>query len=183
MTASFSVVRPVSISSTTVFQDAAIVNWDIDERLAENMGFEIEWTDGKTVWSDRADCGTDSYTIEGLEAQTAYRVTVRLMISEHQKYSASARFLTKVYRSGTYPYIYLSGASRNTDGSFISGTRIPLRVFNATGVAEVRWYLDGAGIETEPDGLYTIEREGRLEAEILYEDGKSERIIKEIRIR
>ena len=180
---SFSVVRPVSISSTTVFQDAAIVNWDIDERLAENMGFEIEWTDGKTVWSDRADCGTDSYTIEGLEAQTAYRVTVRLMISEHQKYSASASFLTKVYRSGTYPYIYLSGASRNTDGSFISGTRIPLRVFNATGVAEVRWYLDGAGIETEPDGLYTIEREGRLEAEILYEDGTSERIIKEIRIR
>ena len=47
----------------------------------------------------------------------------------------------------------------------------------------VRWYLDGAGIETEPDGLYTIEREGRLEAEILYEDGTSERIIKEIRIR
>ena len=104
-------------------------------------------------------------------------------MSEHQKFSASASFQTKVYRSGTYPYIYLSGASRNTDGSFISGARIPLRVFNATGVAEVRWYLDGAGIEAEPDGLYTIEREGRLEAEIIYEDGTSERIIKEIRIR
>lgn len=180
---SFNVVRPVTITETTVFQDAAIVNWSINENLAENQGFEIEWTDGNTTGTTKVGKGKTSCTIEGLKAQTPYRLTVKLIIAEDQKFSASTSFMTKVYRSGTYPYIYLSGTSRNADGSFLSGTKIPLRIFNATQVAEVRWYLDGKRISAEEDGYYTISREGTLQAVILYEDGTQEMIVKEIRIR
>ena len=53
--------------------------------------------------------------------------------------------LEKVYETerivvfNSVDYIYLGGATRNLDGSFPSGARIPLRVFNASGVQEVRW--------------------------------------------
>ena len=109
--------------------------------------------------------------------------TVRLVVSDEQKFSMSANFTTKVYRKGTYPYIYLRGSDRNTDGTFVPGSKIPLRVFNATGVAEVRWFFDGSPVEAESDGYFTVRRSGTLCAEIYYEDGTEERIIKEIRTR
>lgn len=180
---SFNVVRPLTILETTVFQDAAIVSWSIDESLSDNEGFEIEWTDGSTTGTARVESGKTSCTIEGLEAQTPYRLTVKLIIAEDQKFSASTSFMTKVYRDGTYPYIYLSGASRNVDGSFLYGTKIPLRIFNASQLAEVKWYLDDTRITAGDDGYYTITRNGTLKAVILYEDGTRETIVKEIRIR
>ena len=180
---SFSVVRPVSISGATVFQDAAIVSWEVDDRLSENQGFEIEWTDGSETGGVNVAGDARSYTIEGLNAQTPYKVTVRLRLSEHQKFSADTSFITKVYRKGTYPYIYLSGASRYSDGSFMAGTKIPLRIFNASGVARVDWFFDGARIQAGSDGFYTVARSGMLKAEIFYEDGSSELIVKQIRIK
>ena len=176
-------VEPVTISSTTVFQDAAIISWDIDGRLSENLGFEISWTDGTDSGTARTESGARSYTIEGLKARTTYRIGVTLILSDHQKFSTSARLLTKVYRDGTYPFIYLTGTQRNVDGSFPAGAKIPLRIFNATGVAGVEWYLGDERIETGDDGYYTITRGGTLKAVIMYEDGSTEQIIKEISIR
>ncbi len=180
---SFSVVEPVTISSTTVFQDAAIISWDIDGRLSENLGFEISWTDGTDSGTARTESGARSYTIEGLKARTTYGIGVTLILSDHQKFSTSVRLLTKVYRDGTYPFIYLTGTQRNVDGSFPAGAKIPLRIFNATGVAGVEWYLGDERIETGDDGYYTITRGGTLKAVIMYEDGSTEQIIKEISIR
>ena len=180
---SFSVVRPVTVGDPYIYQDAAIINWSIDERLADNDGFEIEWTDGDTSDSTFVESSCRSFTIEGLSPQTRYRATVRLVLSQDEKFSASADFTTKVYREGTYPYIYLNGISRNIDGSFVAGTRLPLRVFNAREVAEVMWYFDGKPITPEEDGFYTLVRSGTLRAVIFYEDGTREQIIKEILIR
>lgn len=180
---SFMVVKPVTLTGTTVFQDAAIVGWSIDSNLEDNLGFEIEWTDGENTGTMEVERGKTCCTIEGLKPQTPYRLTVTLVMSDKQKFSASGNFMTKVYRSGTYPYIYLSGASRNIDGSFVPGAKIPLRIFNAEGVAEVRWYLDNSPISAGDDGYYTINREGTLKAVIIYEDGTEETIMKEIRIR
>ena len=55
--------------------------------------------------------------------------------------------------------------------------------WNATGMAEVRWFFDGSPVEAESDGYFTVRRSGTLCAEIYYEDGTEERIIKEIRTR
>jgi hypothetical protein len=107
-------------------------------------------------------------------------VTVRL--EGQERYSVSERFVTKMYRAGSYPYIYLNNTTRNTDGSFPRGARIPLRVFNATGVAEVHWFFDGTRIGTDADGGYSLRRSGLLKAEILYEDGSTEVIVKQITV-
>ncbi|MBO6238850.1 MAG: hypothetical protein J6N50_08640, partial [Bacteroidales bacterium] len=80
------------------------------------------------------------------------------------------------------PYIYLNQIQRNVDGSFPAGSKIPLRVFNATEVEEVRWSLDGKRIEPEADGNFTLRRSGRLAAQILHTDGTSETIFKEITV-
>ena len=90
--------------------------------------------------------------------------------------------MTKVYREGTYPYIYFNNTQRNLDGSFPAGSKIPLRVFNATAVEEVRWSLDGRRITPEADGNYTLVRSGTLAAQILHTDGTTETIYKQITV-
>ena len=90
--------------------------------------------------------------------------------------------MTKAYREGTFPYIYLSNTQRNLDGSFPVGSKLPLRVFNATEVEEVRWSMDGRTIKPEADGNYTLRRSGLLAAQILHTDGTTETIYKEITV-
>ena len=62
----------------------------------------------------------------------------------------------------------------------MAGSKIPLRIFNAPGIQEVRWYFNGRLIEVGADGYYTINTSGRLRAEITYLNGDSEVIIKDI---
>lgn len=177
---SFDVTEPLVFSDVAIFQDAAIVGWSADSSLSEDItGYEIVWTDGTTEKSDSIDPEAYSYTIEGLTSRTPYRFTLK-MLTEKGSYSASSSFITKVYRDDTYPYIYLSSATRNKDGSFVEGSKIPLRVFNATNVSEVRWFFNGEEIHTGNDGYFTIEKAGKLRAEILYTDGSYEFITKEV---
>lgn len=179
---SFNVVEPITVEEVSVFQDAAIIKWKTDKLLHDISHYEISWTDGEQTYEASAPKDALSFTIEGLSAQTAYRFTISLTTSGGHRYSATSSFITKIYREGTYPYVYLSGTVRNVDGSFPIGAKIPLRIFNATGVASVRWYFDGREISTGEDGYFTVSREGTLKAEILYEDGTREYIIKEIRL-
>jgi len=181
---SFEVTEPIEFSDIAVFQDAAIVSWSAEERLKGNItGYEISWTDGSSEKSATLPSDALSYTIEGLSNRTPYRFTLKMITSQggsESSYSASASFITKIYRSDTYPYIYLSSASRGKDGTFVKGTKIPLRVFNATDVAEVRWFFNGEEIKAGSDGYYTINKSGTLRAEILYSNGSYEFITKEV---
>ena len=74
----------------------------------------------------------------------------------------------------------MNGATRNVDGSFPPGSKLPLRVFNATEVQTVEWSLDGTPIVPEADGRYTLRRSGTLRARILHTDGTTETLVKEI---
>ena len=78
--------------------------------------------------------------------------------------------------------IYLADARRNLDGSFPAGSKIPLRVFNTSEVQEVQWTMDGAPVQPEADGMFTLQRSGVLRARILYLDGTSETLMKEITV-
>ena len=179
---SFDVIEPILLSDVTIYQDAALVRWECDPSLSGIRGYDIFWTDGKEEFSAQAGPDAVSFTLEHLQPQTGYSFRVTVRLEGQERYSVSDRFVTKMYRAGSFPYIYLSNTTRNTDGSFPHGARIPLRVFNATGVAEVRWFFDGAPIGTDADGGYTLRRSGLLKAEILYEDGSSEVIIKSITV-
>lgn len=179
---SFTASEPIRISSTAIFQDAAIIQWETAENFKNILGYEIEWTDGTDTWTDSINAGRSSYTISGLTPQKHYVFKLTLKASEENRYSIKDAFITKYYRNDTYPYIYLSSAERNPDGSFVAGSKIPLRIFNAPGIHEVKWYFNNKPIEAEADGYYTIRSSGRLKAEISYKDGYSEVIIKDIRL-
>ena len=179
---SFDVIRPLVLTDFSVYQDAAVVRWKPDAGLTGIQGYRISWTDGTDTML--RDLGPDatSYTLEHLQPKTGYSVTVLVRLADAARFSVNGSFVTKAYREGTYPYIYLNQIQRNVDGSFPAGSKIPLRVFNATEVEEVRWSLDGKRIEPEADGNFTLRRSGRLAAQILHTDGTSETIFKEITV-
>ncbi len=178
----FEVVEPLQLSDISVYQDAAVVRWELDPALAGVLGYEVSWTDGEETFSQELGAAARSCTLEGLRPQTGYRFSVQVRTSERDRYSVGGSFVTKVYRGGTYPYIYLNNVPRSSDGSFPPGSKIPLRVFNATEVQEVRWSLNGHPIQPEADGNFTLTRSGTLKAEIIHTDGSTETIIKEINV-
>lgn len=179
---SFDVIAPIVLTDVTIYQDAALVRWKCDASLSGIQGYDIFWTDGKESFHEEAGPEAVCYTLERLQPQTGYSFSVTVLLAGQERYSVSDRFITKMYRGGSFPYIYLNNTARNIDGSFPHGSRIPLRVFNATGVVQVRWYFDGAPIRTDADGAYTLRRSGLLKAKILYEDGTSEVIVKQITV-
>ena len=179
---SFDVIRPLVLTDFSIYQDAAVVRWEVSKELAGIRGFRVSWTDGKET--TLRDLGPDatSHTLEFLQPRTGYNVSVQVLLDDGRRYSLSDSFVTKAYREGTFPYIYLSNTQRNLDGSFPVGSKLPLRVFNATEVEEVRWSMDGRTIKPEADGNYTLRRSGLLAAQILHTDGTTETIYKEITV-
>ena len=180
--ASFNVIEPLTLDETTVFQDAAIINWKPDATLKEISSCEIEWSGGDEECSATVDGDATSYTVTGLKPQTAYKFKVRLRLSDGCAYSAGASFVTKVQLQNSYPYIYLKGSDRNSDGTFNAGAKLALRVFNATDAAEVKWYFNGSEISVGADGYWRVTSSGTLRAEVLMNDGSTEVLIKEIRL-
>ena len=180
--ASFNVIEPLTLGETAVFQDAAIISWTPDATLKGISSCEIEWSGGKEEGGATVEGLATSYTVTGLKPQTAYKYKVRLRLSDGCAYSASGSFVTKVQLQNSYPYIYLKGSDRNSDGSFNAGARLSLRVFNATDAAEVRWYFNGREISVGADGYWTVTAPGTLRAEVFMDDGSTEVLVKEIQL-
>lgn len=177
---SFDVIEPIHLTDLTVFQDAAILCWELSGRLDKVQGIQVTWSDGEEESNLALGAQTASCTLENLRPRTSYSVSIKVLTADGTSFSVSDRFITKIYREGTYPYIYLNNILRNPDGSFQAGTKIPLRVFNATDVQDIRWTLDGAAINPGPDGRYALTRSGTLKAVIFHSDGSTETLLKEI---
>lgn len=179
---SFKVIEPITIEKINAFQDAAIINWKKDPLAGNASSYTVSWTSGSQTKSIETDGKATGCSIDGLSPLTAYSFTVKMNISDNEKYSVSASFTTKAYRSGTYPYIFLSGTVRNTNGSFPYGAKIPLRIYNATNVQSIEWYFDSQKVTAGSDGYFSLTRSGQLKAVVTHTDGKKETIIKVITI-
>lgn len=179
----FTVLQPLTLTEISVYQDASVLRWKADPAMKASS-ITICWCPAGEGEPQRREVPADasSCTLEGLHPGTLYHFSVTLNVSERDRYSADGIFSTKVQRDGTYPYIYLSGATRNVDGSFPPGSKLPLRVFNATDVEAVEWTLDGIRIAPEADGRYTLRKGGTLRAKVFHSDGTSETLFKEITV-
>ncbi|MDO5321588.1 MAG: M6 family metalloprotease domain-containing protein [Bacteroidia bacterium] len=175
---SFSVIRPFTIEDPVVFQDAVMFRWSKDSSL-ENPSTAVSWSiGGETLGSVITDDGF--ITVEGLEPYSTYVFTFTDLESG---YFATQTVTTKVFRDNAKPYIYLNYAERNADGSFMRGTRFPLRVINAKNVSSIVWYDGKNRINPDADGYLTLARDMNLKAEITHTDSTREVLMKEIHVK
>lgn len=181
---SFSVGKPKEVSATVrkdVFQNAAILEIEMF-----NAGGEITikyGLSGKSLTSQTASSADESgkyvVRLDGLTPRQTYKTEIYATVEGTQRKVASASFITKPV-SGTYPAIIVDVEGRNDDGSFASGTKIPLVLNNAAAAKKVEWYFDGKAIDTDKEFYLTVEKTGTLKAVMTYSDGVQTSIYKKV---
>ncbi|MBQ9310374.1 MAG: M6 family metalloprotease domain-containing protein [Bacteroidales bacterium] len=184
---SFVLLEPIRIEEIKAFQSSAIISWTISPQMNPVDSCKINW------WSDSQSqrekivrpSGPEAFscTLDSLRHGSRYHFAIQLWCKGGSTFAATGQFSTLNYRSSIYRFIYFGDVSRNEDGSFPPGTRIPLIVYNAVEVEQTEWLFDGRPVRTEADGYWTIPGSGTLKARIHNADGSTDVIIKEITVR
>lgn len=174
--------------TTEIFQTSALLSWESD--VATNLSAYISY-DGleEPVEVVPYSPGKYSILVEGLEPAADYEIAIRFR-SEDGTYGSPefCRFTTKRLPSdNAYPYILFPTGSKNSDGTFSNPLRMPPVIMNAVNASSVEWSIDGIEItdggDGAADGYITIDRNGTLQARILYKDGSSEVIQRHISLK
>ncbi len=172
----------VDISAVT-FQDAAIISWSSDYSTTRKAYLTV--SDDESVENEITpyEIGNYAYVAEGLKPGVQY--TAKIWYNDFDDEPGDVKtysFTTRSLSSGnSFAYIYFTTPALD-DGSFASGTKAPLRVYNATDAASVEWALGSNDIEVGADGYYVLDTAGTLKATITYEDGTKEIITRKITI-
>ncbi len=167
------------------FMDAAIILFESDREFEGEAMVEWGKTGGETekVTVRPYLPGKYSITLEGLQPDNkTYTVKVHFELDGLVGETGELSFMTKKTPAVKWPFIYMNGVVRNSDNTLPAGARLPLRVYNASDAAEIRWEFDGSTVTVGSDGYFTVEKSGILKAHITREDGSTEIIMKEITI-
>ena len=178
--------KPSGLSIET-FSNAVIISFESNRYSFEGEA-TVEWgLTGREMEAIRVkpyERGKYVTVLEGLESgNKTYSVNISFEEDGIKGEILTTSFMTKRKPAVDWPYIHLTGVSRNSDGSFPSGARLPLIVYNTEDAAEISWTFNGRTISRQGNGYYTVTESGVLEACITYEDGSQERICKEIIIK
>lgn len=168
--------------SCEAFQDCAIISWKSKDGTGGTSTLRYgTGNDLHTITvAPYSEDGRYSATLEGLIPGTSNKVEIS--VGENGAWT-SFSFVTKKYKEGSYPFIFLKNVKRNSDGTFEKGAELPLRLYNAIGAVSTTWSLDGEEISTSGNGYYKVEKGGVLKAVANYEDGSTDTVIKEITVR
>lgn len=179
------IALPPSVTGikTEAFMDAAIIRFESDAPFEGEA--VVAWgrtgSVKDTIRVSPYEPGRYSVTIEGLQPDNkTYTADLFFEVSGITGEAVSASFMTKKRPVVEWPFIYMGGVSRNADGSLPSGSKLPLRVYNASDASEITWIFDGKAIGPEGDGYYTVSRNGELKAHVIMPDGTEITIMKEI---
>ena len=162
------------------FMDAAIINFESDRPFDGDA--KVIW--GRVDHENESICikpyetGKYAHIIEGLTpGNTTYSVTVLFEADGVEGPGKSKSFMTPKNAPVKWAYIYLG---KNADGTYKAGTKVPLRVYNATGAEAIEWEFDGKTISPAGDGYYTITEGGVLRATVYWPEGGSDVLEKQI---
>ncbi len=175
----------VGTIQTETFPDAAIIQFE------SSYPFEgeavVEW--GRTGLETESvrvmpyEPGRYALVLQGLEpGNKTYTARIAFEADGASGEPSSVSFMTKRKPAVTWPYIYIASSSRNENGTFPQDAQLPLMLCNIGDAAEVNWSYDGESISRQGNGYYTAAKSGTLMAEIIWKDGKVEKIVKEITI-
>ena len=173
----------VTAVKAEAFMDAAIIRFESDREFEGEA--VVAWgrtgMDKDTVKVTPYEPGKYSVTLEGLQPDNkTYTASIHFEISGIAGDASSVSFMTKKSPSVKWPFIYMTGIKTNSDGTLPPGTKLPLRLCNATDAAEISWEFNGQPTAPEGDGYLTVTKGGVLKAHIIWEDGSHETVMKEI---
>ena len=174
---SFRIITPLIINDVSVFQDAAIISWNVDGRLKVK---DCSATLNGNVSAASGIGLVYSATLEGLSPATDYRAVIRVNCEDGAVYSETVSFTTKSARKGVRPFIYLNVPGRLADGSFLADTGLPLRVYNAYEAQKVEWFFNDESISAA--GFWYLRTNGTLKAKVWYQDGSYDVIVKQLKV-
>ena len=181
---------PVPVTTgKDVFQDAAIISWSIGMNFSGKVWMEWGKAAGSaetvemTPYASTGNRSDYAVVLDGLSPDTDYMVSIFCTMDGKTGSRTDAGFRTKPEVKGGRPYIYLKYVERNDDGTFPSGARLPLRLFNATGAEQITWTMDGKTVKPGADGYFTPQASGSLKAVVSNSDGTQDIIVKEIIIK
>lgn len=179
------VVPPIAQNiKADVFQDAAIISFNSNKSTALKAKIKItDLSDNtvlKTVDVTAYETGKYSFTIEGLSPSTTYSYIIYFKDGNVEGTNTTGSFMTKRPQEKR-AYIYLNSVtSRNSDGSFKTGSLLPLRLNNASEAKEIKWFFQGEEISAEGNGYYKLNQSGELRAVVNWDEKGEEIIIKEL---
>lgn len=164
------------------FCDGAILRFETDREHTGNayVRFGATGKEMKDTTVAPYENGKYAIMLEGLEAVSTYTVTVHFEMEGVKGRESSVSFMTKKQPIVSWPYLNFGSAKRNNNGTFVTGTRIPLKVNNSKDIRSISWMFNGKPITHEGDYYYTLEESGSLEAHIIMEDGQGEVLVKKI---
>jgi len=162
------VIKSLSIDG---FQTEALIIAETEKTDYKGSAILEYVTDGETKEITLNNLGQGKLTgrISDLKPGTTYKGSFRLVYGSTEGDRMDANFSTKEFNEDGDPYIYMT-----------SETMIPLVVFDAKGVEDIRWYYAGNSIYLGKDGYYKPTISGQLKASIRYSNGDHETIIKDI---
>lgn len=174
---------PVNLK-VEAFMDAAILNFESDR--AYDGEATIVWSRAnqteETLRLLPYQTGKYAVIFEGLTpGNKTYNITVYFEKDGVQGESRKTAFMTSREAPVDWPYIYLGkdASGRNT---FEKGTRLPLRVYNASDAEAVEWEFNGNAIAPAGDGYYEVNQGGTLRASVYCKDGSVEILEKHIKL-
>jgi len=178
---------PPSVRNTIdheTFHDGAIVlfesNRPFDGEAVIRYGKPGQ--DTTTVLVGPYQNGKYSVLLEGLEPAKTYFVDVAFHIDGSEGSARGITFMTKKQPVVDWPYIFFGRTRRNSNGTFLYDSRIPLKVYNSGDAREIRWTFNDQEITAEGDHYFSLPGDGVLKAHIVWEDGTEDILTKEINI-
>lgn len=179
-------VPPVAQDITQeVFMDGAIIQFNSSRKYEGEATVVYGRTgqDTDTLKVKPYETGKYAVTLKGLQPDSkTYTASIHFEINGVVGDAVQTNFMTKKSPVVKWPYIYIGNSRLNTDGTIPVLTRIPLKLYNATNAAEIRWKFNGKKVAPEGDGYYQIKEDGTLKAYITWPDGTEEVVMKEITV-
>ncbi|MBQ7195368.1 MAG: M6 family metalloprotease domain-containing protein [Bacteroidales bacterium] len=173
----FNVSGPIILDNMETFQDGAIIRWHTSK---DGIPMAVLCNGDSTVVSPNE--GIYTYVADGLKPSTSYTANIRYGVEDDSP-SMPVSFTTKTLYAESHPYIYMDSAEKTISGAIVSGSKIPLRVFNARSVAGVEWTMNGRPIEVGVDGYYELKESGELRAVVHHNNGSKDILVKEITLK
>ena len=170
--------------TTEAFMDAAIINFE-SSKPHEGEAIVTWKRAGQAEKETKVtpyENSRYSLTLEGLvPGNKTYTVEIHFEKNGLEGAKSSTTFMTSRVPSVDWPYIYL-GKNAGGKGSFKAGSKIALRVYNASEAEAVTWEFNGKAIVPEGDGYYTVTESGTLRASVYWGNGETDIMEKEITI-